>query len=62
MCAIRNVKDDERRMELVSYLIEKGADVNKAVVRHFLLSTLPALRVPRWVGWLAVVLVPVACL
>ena len=66
MTAISKVKDGERRMELVRFLTEKGADVTKADVRHFPHACLPPLRrflscvyyVP--LGWLAVVLIPAA--
>jgi hypothetical protein len=60
MCAINVVSYDDSRMELVSYLMEKGADVNKASVSHFPPDALPsppssplsALHVLHWVGWL----------
>ncbi len=56
MCAIMDVKDDARRLELVSYLAEKGADVNKANVSYFprvsLPSSCPSCLACAPLGWL----------
>jgi hypothetical protein len=44
MCAIRDVKRDARRMELVQFLVQHEADVNMANVRHFLRVSRPSPR------------------
>jgi hypothetical protein len=63
--AIANVKVDARKMQLVQFLVQHGADVRKAEVRHSPHVTLPPPR-PSCLacislGWfLSVVLAPVA--
>jgi hypothetical protein len=51
-------------MQLVQFLVEHGADVNKADVRHFprvaLPSSCPFCLACTSLGWLAVVLAPAA--